>query len=375
MAIFRTLESSLSFEDWKNELVFVFGNADADKRIPDQYLFRIPNCKFVNPKKFCSTIDPKLWGNGFTFIADATVGRKDGLALQTVQMNLIKAYYSYHFKNTTPYTPPAVITALQGGLTDPTRSLNQLKNMPWLLRYPLADKICKKNIGLPVLIVMPGHSVIKVQSDIKRLAQKCLVICIARSLKICLAAGVEPDFVVQYDTHLEQRHFYETIPLLKNTVLVSLSSASISGYAWKFRGVVFRASFNQLILSNDFVMRDGSEGSLLACLGLAEALRAPMVCMAGCDFSWKPHQDIYDPNEAAQHETNSHTEDYRITPEVLRSEYLMPGRFRVVNRDGQVVCSTIGYVAAAAKASEFADDIQTLVGTKFYLLSHDGILH
>ncbi len=366
MPIIRSVEAYLSQDDWENELVFVFGDSDVDNSIPEQFVVRIPSSKFVDPENFCSTLDVALLKNGFTFVANEETGIKDGQHLQQLQMHIAAAYYQGHFFNQrTPYKPDGIIQGLLGTMADPTRSISQLKNMPWLLRSPIVDKIQDKKLGLPVLIVIPGPSRSRIREKLKKYAKHCLVVCIARSLEFCLDAGVEPDFVMQYDTHLEQRHFYDDMPVLEKTVLVSLSSASIASYAWKFRGVVFRASFNQILLKNQAVLRDSTEGSLLACMGLAEVLMAPRVFMAGCDFCWDLENDMYNYEKEPAKIFAPGAIDYRIR---------VGSPYELAERGGRMACSHLGYVAAAARASEFAGKIEKSTGTKFYLTSDTGIL-
>ncbi|MGL1860890.1 MAG: DUF115 domain-containing protein [Pseudodesulfovibrio sp.] len=366
MPIIRSVEAYLSQDDWENELVFVFGDSDVDSSIPEQFVVRIPSSKFVDPENFCSTLDVSLLKNGFTFVANEETGIKDGQHLQQLQMYIAAAYYQGHFFNQrTPYKPDGIIQGLLGTMADPTRSISQLKNMPWLLRSPIVDKIQDKKLGLPVLIVIPGPSRNRIREKLKKYAKHCLVICIARSLKFCLDAGVEPDFVMQYDTHLEQRHFYDDMPVLEKTVLISLSSASIASYAWKFRGVVFRASFNQILLKNQAVLRDSTEGSLLACMGLAEILMAPRVFMAGCDFCWDKENGRYNSEKEPAKTFDSGPIDYRIR---------IGKPCELAERGGKMAYSQLGYVSAAARASEFAGKIEQSTGTKFYLTSDTGIL-
>ena len=206
MPIIRSVEAYLSQDDWENELVFVFGDSDVDNSIPEQFVVRIPSSKFVDPENFCSTLDVALLKNGFTFVANEETGIKDGQHLQQLQMHIAAAYYQGHFFNQrTPYKPDGIIQGLLGTMADPTRSISQLKNMPWLLRSPIVDKIQDKKLGLPVLIVIPGPSRSRIREKLKKYAKHCLVVCIARSLEFCLDAGVEPDFVMQYDTHLDRK--------------------------------------------------------------------------------------------------------------------------------------------------------------------------
>lgn len=373
--MFRTFERHLSGNDWNGELVFAFGSATVDEAISDRFVFRIPNCRLVDPGRLCSSIEMERWRNGVVFVADEECGRREGWALQAVQMRILNAYYGFHFDSATPYEPSAELQMLHSWLSDPSRSISQLKNMPWLLRYPLADKLADRSAGLPVLIVMAGNSAQAVRPRLGEMARGCLVVCIARSLALCLEEGVEPDFVVQYDTNYEQQHFYETVPPLKNTVLVSLSSAHIEHYAWKFRGVFFRASFNKLIIPNEYKLRDGSEGSLLACMGLAEALAAPEVYLAGCDFSWKEDEDQYAGVAAEAQGLASRDGDHRILPWESSPGVAVPGRFTLAGRQGETVHSTMGYIAAASKAASYAEEMGRDTGCRFHLCTDEGILH
>ncbi|MDC0336316.1 DUF115 domain-containing protein [Pseudodesulfovibrio sp.] len=366
MPVNRSTYGFLPLDDWFNELVFAFGDAEVDSSIPEEFVIQIPSSKFINPIKFCASIDKELFRNGFTFLASPEFGVKEGPKLQELQMHIVAAYYrNRYFDKEMTYKPEGPIKQLLGMLGDSTRAIGQLYNMPWLLRSPIVDKIDKKKIGLPVLIVTSGPSQASIKEHLKKYAKHCLVICIARTLQLCLDVGVEPDFVVQYDTHPEQKLFYENIPRLDKTLLVALSSASIADYAWKFRGVVFRGSFKKIILKNDFTLRDSTEGSLLACMGLAEILHAPDVYMAGCDFSWHAEDTPEQYKQLAPEERKLSLDDYRIGVGWL---YVLTGR------GGKFAYSEVGYVAAAARAAEFAVEINKTIGTRFWLTSDIGIL-
>lgn len=365
--MFRTIDGPLSKEEWKNELVFSFGKSVVDDTIPKEYVYRIPNCKFVKAEKLCAKIDAKMFKHGLTFVADEAVGIKDGPALQEFQTYLIAEYYKKHFFTMlTPVEPSPTIQGVLGGLKDPSRSINQMNNMPWLLRHPLAGKLEDKRIGLPLLILMSGPSLHLVKKHLKSLSQHFLIVCIARSLQPCLEAGVEPDFVVQYDTNLEQRHFYEAIPQLKKTVLISLSSACVADYAWKFRGIFFRAAFNGLLLNNPYIMKDSIESSLMACMGLAEVLGAPKALIAGANLSWSKEGEQYSSEENLTNLEGAISKDYRVLQDSCG--------LNVIDRNGEKTVSNLVYVAAAARASEFAKEIQASVGTNFFLTSNNGIM-
>lgn len=154
-----------------------------------------------------------MWQNGIAFVS-RKIHNDD--SLQNLQMHIIAALYkNYYFNRTTPNIIPHHLRYIMGNLKDPTRSIHQFKNFPWILKYPIADKIYTQALSLPSIIIMPGPSVKSITNSIKKISKHNVTICISRSLKICLDAGVEPDFIVQYDTYAEQQHFYEDIPETK----------------------------------------------------------------------------------------------------------------------------------------------------------------
>ena len=163
--------------------------------------------------------------------------------------------------------------------------INKWRNLPWLLDCPLCDKLLGANIGLPVLLCMPGPSLRKMGHMLPELSRKFLVVTLARGLQYCLENGVEPDFIIQLDSSRRQRHFYPSDHLLKNTYMVSLSIASVHAMASKVRGIFFMDSFDLRILNNDWRIRESWLSSLAPCLGLAEVLQAPKRCWPVLTFA------------------------------------------------------------------------------------------
>ena len=356
----------LALSEWNGETVVALGPVDVDPKIPRSHVLSIPKLQFVNPAKLCARLPEAFWERKVLFVLPAEADKEEAQATLLVQKHVLARVYLAFFHRRPMPEMDQTLTSLLGALKDPTRSLSQLRNYPWLLRYPLADKLRGLGADKPALILLAGPSLQEILPRLPELAERCLVICIARTLRPCLEAGVEPDFVIQYDTNMEQRQFYEGVPRLENTVLVSLSSAHVHPVAELFRGLFLRASFGQAFLPNSFVLRDGVEGSLIACLGLVEALGSSNVYVSGADLSWPGTGERYvgqgdnQAEEAGDRDVRAYTQD-GMSVELGR-------------RDNRLVHSSIGFVAAGLKAGEAATEISAATGASFYTLSEATLL-
>ncbi|MGE4290989.1 MAG: 6-hydroxymethylpterin diphosphokinase MptE-like protein [Desulfovibrio sp.] len=366
MKIFSCRYGALPRSEWNGETVVALGEVDIDPAIPVGNVVAIPKLEFVNPAKLCARLPEAIWESELLFVLPPEPGADNGSRVLQIQKQMLtRAYSAYFHRRPVQQIDPALAT-LMGALKDPTRSLSQLRNYPWLLRYPLADKLAGLGRGKPALILMAGPSLTAILPRLPELAERCVVICIARTLGQCLAAGVEPDFVVQYDTNMEQRQFYDKLPHLERTALVSLSSAHIHPVAGLFRGVFLRGSFGLPFLPNPFTLRDGVEGSLTACLGLAEVLGSSHVYVIGADLSWPRHSRVY----AGLPENRGAFADM----EDVRMDTRNGLNVRLGRRDGRTVHSSVNFVAGALKAGEAAAEISASTGALFYTLSEETLL-
>lgn len=356
----------LQRKDWKGETVFALGNVSIDRTIPQQNVVFIPSFDFVNPVKLCDRLPVEAWKRGVIFVMPRNVGPKEAEETLRLQKRVFNRLYHTEFQQRVVDEIDEQLRGVMGKLKDPSRSLSQYRNYPWLLRYPLANKLTGRGSKCPALVLTAGPSLRDILPRLPELAERCIVICISRTLKLCLDAGVEPDFVVQYDTNLEQRQFYAGLPRLERTSLVTLSSASVHPFAELFRGVFFRASFGQPFLPSTFALRDSVEGSLIACLGVAEVLGSPQVYISGADLSWAPTASKYASAESAR--------VAEVEAADMRAFGVNSHNVRLGRRDGQVVETTYCFVAASIKAADVAQEISAETGAAFYSLADATLL-
>ncbi|MGE4552746.1 MAG: 6-hydroxymethylpterin diphosphokinase MptE-like protein [Desulfovibrionaceae bacterium] len=369
--IFHHAFDTLDAGDWDGRPVYAFGDVQVDPGIAPDRVTRIPRPGLVKPDRFLESLPEAMLTPPVLFLLPRQADEKEARATRRLQLHLLQHIYASGFNRRAKQPDFKPLKGLMRGVGDPSRGRSQIRNYPWTLRYPLADKLAALRLARPVLVLLPGPSLEPVLPRLPELARHALVVCISRTLKPCLARGVTPDFVVQYDTFMEQRQFYDGIPDLPDTVLVTLASANIDPFAAKFGGIFFRASFHTKINANSYAMRVGLEGSLLACLGLAEALYAPQTYVAGADLSWLPSSGQYAggsfPTPPAGLTPPDRPQDPRIL-HVSRSVY------RTVRRDGQVVHSNPWFLASVVKAAEAAREIGAGTGGRFFTLDDATLL-
>lgn len=359
---------ALARGDWNGETVLALGRVQVDPKIPGDHVISISRPEAVNPVKLVDRLPEEHWDRPLCMVLPREAGPDQGRAARRLQMRVLWRRYHGVFNQWAVQTNPEPVRPLLRGLKDPSRSLHQLGNYPWLLRYPLADQLAGTRPRVPVLILVGGPSLNNILPRLPELAVHCAVICIARTLRPCLEAGVEPDFVVQYDTNPEQAQFYEGLPRLERTTLVALSTAHVRPYADLFRGMLFRGSFGKKFLPNTYMMREGVESSLIACLGLAEVLHAPQVFVAGTDLSWPVGGWRYGEQPSGEQGRDTlPAGDQRVFPHAGMN-------VRLRRRDGLTVESNWNFVAAAVKAGDAAREIAAELGTAFHALGDETLL-
>ncbi len=243
--------------------------------------------------------------------------------------------------------------------------INRYRNMPWLLRAPLVDSLARANIGLPVLLVLPGPSLDRLGPRLAELSRSCLVVCLARTLDFCLKNGVEPDFLLQLDTAWRQPYLLPRVPGLPGCTLVALSLAPVHELAPRCRGVLFMDSFDLEALPNKARLRESWLSSLFPCLGLAEALAAPLVLVAGADLSFSAR--------ARYHGQDAAGEEAPPFPAGAPVQ-VSSGTFSAPDLRGRQVSTELPYFASAYEAGLFARQIQEATGARFCNATGEGLL-
>ena len=345
------------------EFVIRFGNALCTVDVPAEKRLDIPT-PTNDDVELAAAVSPTVMVDGLLFLADPEDPALEAGAVLKVQREFIRMYFKHVvFPLFSPLTKDNHGVRKQN-VPEIVRLISKQENTAYHLRYPLAQKLQQQRVAMPVLLILPGPSIETLGPLLKELSRHCIIVAIARTLHFCLENGVEPDFLIQLDTFLVQRHFFENITRLKRTTLVSLSLASIRSYAHKFRGVLFMDSFNPGILPNPWRLRENPVSTLMACMGLAECLHAPKAILAGTDLCYSTPGAIY------INKTSS--TDQRPTPPFLvneKDQLLLP------NRQGNGVYTMMRYVATATEAEHFARQILKETGTSFYTLNDNGILN
>ena len=344
---------------WQGQTVVAFGDARVDEAIPAGKVWRVDNPAGDGLRALNGGLNPKRIKGGFAFVLPEALDAPNAAAVVEIQKALVFLYYKYVFFPHHSLSTTDVLGVRPEPLPDIVREINQLRNYPWLLSAPLTDKLARRRIGMPLTALLPGPSLQDVLPRLKELRKHTLIACVARTLRDCLAAGVQPDFVLQLDTFQIQRHFYEGLPDMPETLLVPLSICPFYPYADKFRGVVMMDSFNLELLPNPARLRESYVSSLTACLGLAEALHSPTAYIVGANLS--------SPGKQEDH------------PYHGRSQGPLPifaGRkhYRLSARNGAPVQALDYFIATALEVEQFAADIRKATGTRFFSTTNDTLL-
>lgn len=356
----------ISAEQWTGRRVVAFGDARVDPAIPADKVWRVENPAVDLENLFGGGIKPKTLMDGFAFVLPGSLSARDAATVAEVQKVLIHLHYKYVVFPKNSLSTADTLGVREEPLPDVIREINQLRNYPWLMSAPLVDKLAAKRLGLPIFCLLPGPSMRKTLPRLKEIRKRCLIVCLARTLRNCLDAGVHPDVVLQLDTYQLQRNFYHGLPDLPETLLIPLSICPFYPYAHTFRGVVMMDSFNLDLLPNPARLRESYVSSLTACLGLAEALHSEHAFIAGANLASPLSQD--------KHPYHGRTNG----PMPLYAE---ANTYVLDARDGTPIQALDYFIATAHEADQFAAEIRQTSGTRFYsttdstLLSHQWFPH
>ncbi len=259
----------------------------------------------------------------------------------------------------------------------PHREVSKSRNLPLHLASPLCDVLGELELRPPVLILLPGPSLQSVLPWLYTLKQRCCIVCVSRTVRPCLDAGVAPDFVVNLDTDLRMAGMLDVGRDLPDTWLVSLSLANIREVSARYRGVFFMESFDLRMLRNRYRLRESWLSCSISALGLAEALRAPEVFIAGGDHSWRGSRDAATPYHGLDAtQGGGQAEGLDGPPLVSSGHGLGSGRvpydcFAVRDRQGRKAWTYFHYLAIAHELDMTARE---LTGTAWHLVGDEGIL-
>lgn len=351
--------------------------------------------------------------DGVTVIVNQDVYTRDKQWIDAIQKHLAMAYCKYVlFPRQSGTIPDLAGARKEGDYILIPREIQKAENIPLYLQSPLCNKLKGLAKNLPVTILLPGPSLNKTASLLKELQEKCLIICVPRTVAFCRQAGVEPDFVVSLDTAARMQHMVSPSTPLPNTYLVALSPGALAKPAQSYRGLFLMESFDTSILPDTYRLRESWLSCSISTLGLAELLESQTVFLAGGDHSWE------DQSTAAGNYWNSGEtggtlqgktdhplsqppgdENYfgpamvkdleEWTPSGIPSDACMQTRkhdaplpglpdrytaFTLADRNGRRVRTFFHYYAISAELEQVAHEMATQAGATCYLLEDSGIL-
>ena len=183
------------------------------------------------------TLDFKAFADGLIVVVVSREYSRHPALMDEVQRLLVFMFCKYVVYPKSSMKIPDPLGLRKEASLDWTHEINKCRNMAYFLRCPLVDKLAGIKAGLSVLLCLPGPSLKELAGILPVLARKFLVVCLARSLPFCLEQGVEPDFIVQLDTHHRQRHFYPAGRSLPDTYVAALPLSPIHAVANRVRGI------------------------------------------------------------------------------------------------------------------------------------------
>lgn len=349
----------ITADQWNGERVIAFGDARVDEAIPSDMVWRLENPAADGQKFFNEGINPASLKNYFAFVLPESMSAQDATAVVEIQKVFIYLHYKYVYFPKNSLSTTDSFGVREEPLPDAIREINQLRNLPWFVSAPIVDKLADERLGLPFFALLPGPSMQEALPRLKDIRERCLIVCLARTLRACLSAGVQPDIVLQLDTYQVQRNFYEGLPDMPATVLVSLSYCPLYPYANKFRGVVMMDSFNLELLPNPARLRESYVSSITACLGLAEVLHSKHAFIAGANLSY--------PLGRNEHPYAGRTGGPMPAYAIDKSYFLEA-------RDGTPIRVWDYFIATAREVEQFAADIRQTTGTQFYSTTESTLL-
>lgn len=349
--------------------VVFFGRPEGDPGVPEERRLILEDFG-AGAVEALADVTPQACREGLVMVLPPRLKAEEAVVAREVQR-----YLAYMYAKHVDFPRQSQNIPDQYGVRDDPpvqvflKEINRAKNLPQLLRWPLAEKVERLELGLPCILLLPGPSLASILPALPELAAKCLVVAISRTFPACVQAGVEPDFMLQLDTHFLHRHKFPPHRRFDNSYLMALPSSAVFGLTERFRGAFFLDSFDPASLPNPHRVRESWLSTMLAAMGLAEVLKSPEVYMAGADLSYPVGGGRY---------VDSVSPDGASPPEPFPLERpLLVGREAFVAPDlaGRAVQTTLPYFAVAAEADYFAQDIHKATGARFFNLSRTGLLN
>ncbi|SMF30559.1 6-hydroxymethylpterin diphosphokinase MptE-like protein [Desulfovibrio gilichinskyi] len=370
-----------------NSFVIALGKVKIPSNVPRSKKMYFPS---VSEKvlEVIQEIDPILLKEGVIIIIGKECYSSRKIIIDRIQRHLAFLYAKFIDHPTRSETIPDLLGVRKGkNNVMILREICKAANLPIYVRAPLCDKIEALRIGLPVIILGPGPSLKSILPHLIELKQRALIVCVTRVLPILREYGISPDFALLLDSSYRMAHFTPQAEKWENTYLISLSVANISQIVNNFRGVFLFDSFDLNYIPNTYRLRESWLSCVLAALGLAEALHAPDVYLAGMDSCWYDSElslndefpansgsnPVYAKNTA--HDISLDDVPFYPPDEPIKVCAHISLPFHVPDVTGRIASTFFTYFAIAHEAEIFAREISKTVGTNFHLLNDQGILN
>jgi hypothetical protein len=214
---------------------------------------------------------------------------------------------------------------------------NLLVNLPLCLASPGIAGFFGRFAGLPALVTAAGPSLDALLPHLAALAERCVLIAVDTSLRHCLAAGVEPDFLITVDPqYYNTRHLDWARP--QGSVLISESAAHPRIFRSLGLRPCFASSFFPLgeLLEATLPERGklGAGGSVAtSAWDFARKIGARPIYMAGLDLGFPDRQTHA---RGSFFEEGMHLSSGRLRPaeQAHHAYFTQAGPYRVIANDG-----------------------------------------
>ncbi len=97
---------------------------------------------------------------------------------------------------------------------------NALRNVAALAESEGVADFAGRFAGLPAVVVAAGPSLAELIPDLRRAAERCVIIAVGKALRLLLAEGIAPDFVVAVDMTEPSAAVFEGLEIPAKTILL-----------------------------------------------------------------------------------------------------------------------------------------------------------
>ncbi len=167
---------------------------------------------------------------------------------------------------------------------------NMCKNLPNLEKLDGIVRYKNKAKNIPAFVLAAGPTLDEVLPFLHEVKKRCILICVDTALRACLAAGVEPHFIVLVDPQYWNARHIDGLQT-KESILITESAAYPSVFRFKCREIILCSSLFPL---GKYVEKfTGIKGELAAggsvatsAWDFARFIGCEKIYMAGLDLSF-----------------------------------------------------------------------------------------